>query len=433
VSALGEKTLIQHLVDRESLDTLAREGLPEECVPTEELRRVLHFCLDYFHHSGRTKAPSVAVVRAEYGDLLDDHEIDLTHEPEDSVEWAIDDLKGTFAYKRTATFNKALAAAMAEAETAQRVAVVNEYATELVSLAMALESHESKVDARVGMTERLQAYEDRASDRDSVYGLRFGLPQIDDYTRGIHPGELAVLAAGPKVGKSYLLDLVALREWQAGRTTVLYTLENSVEMTLDRIACLATGVDSRRWQHGDCNEDEVSLIRGWTEEVVTADVPLHVVQPAPGQRSVEAMVRQAQLLDADSLILDQLTFIEPQDERAPRHLQIREITHTLKSLISTGRGRMPCLLAHQINREGVKAADKVGYLEMYHLAEGSEVERTADWVFGLYRSEAERATLQAKFQTLAARREDLRHFQLNWNIGTGFVNVRSQIQLTDGG
>lgn len=438
MTAYGQRTLIQHLLDRESLETLAREGLDIECIPDEELRKVYTFAVDYFHQSGRTKAPSLAAVRAEYGDLLDDREIDVNEDPEDSIEWAIDDLKGTYVFKQTQSFNKRFAAAMSEAEMQDRVEVSAEYATELVSLSMRMESHESKVDAREGMGERLLAYEARAADRDSVYGLRLGINgtpglggvpalSIDAYTRGIHPGELAVVAAGPKVGKSYLMCKVALTEWQAGRAAVLYTLENSVEMTLDRIACLATRVDSRKWAHGECDEHEIEQVRTWIAEAEGSDVPLHIIQPAPGQRTVEAMVRQAQLLDADSLLVDQLTFIEPQDERAPRHLQIREITHTLKAMISTGRGRMPCLLAHQINREGVKAADKSGMLEMHHLAEGSEVERTADWVFGLYRSQAERALNQTKFQTLAARREDTRNFQLGWNINAGFIGVRHEI------
>lgn len=431
MTALGQRNLVQHLVDRDSLETLAREGLPEEVIPTEELRPVYRFALNYFHSSGRTKAPSVAAVRAEYGDLLDDHDVDLNEDPEDSVEWAIDDLKGTYVYAQTAKFNKRLAASMSEAETAERIEVVAEYATELVALSMQMESHDSQVDAREGMTEAMLRYEARAADRNQVYGIRFGLAMIDDFTRGVHDGELAVLAAGPKTGKSYFLDLVALREWQAGRTCVLYTLENSVEMTLDRIACLACNVDSRAWQHGEVTDHEIERVRGWIAEVEQSETPLHVISPEPGQRTVEAMVRKAQLLDADSLLIDQLTFIEPPDERAPRHIQIRDIMHTLKAMISTGRGRMPCLLAHQINREGVKAADKVGHLEMYHLAEGSEVERTADWVFGLYRSEAERAAGRAKFQTLASRREDNRHFELTWQIDIGFVNVRAEISLTD--
>lgn len=617
MTALGQRTLVQHLLDRDSLETLAREGLDEECLPDEELRKVYNFALDYFHQSGRSRAPSYAVLREHYGDLLDDREIDVNEDPDDSVEWAIDDLKGTYVYKQTNTLNKALAGAMAEADVMDRVEVIADYATQFVALSMRMETHESKVDAREAMADRLTAYEARAADRDSVYGLSFGIRgmgmgvrlSLDSYIRGIHPGELAVLAAGPKVGKSFFMCKTALSEWQAGRTTVLYTLENSVEMTLDRVACMANAIDARKWMHGEAEDHEVERIRTWIEEVQSSETPLHIIQPSPGQRTVETMVRQAQLLDADSLLLDQLTFIEPEDERAPRHLQIREITHNLKSMISTGRGRMPCLLAHQINREGVKAADKSGMLEMHHLAEGcfddqtevmtengwklfrdvgprervatlspsldivyqhpraeisyqydgdlwtydssginfavtpnhrflvkdawkrdggfrfeqvsdlineryaiprqvnpvgemgqdvwidlestlgldalprapfttglgskwtieedqyiypgrikkipysgmvycfnvpnstllvrrngvpmwsgnSEVERTADWVFGLYRSQAERALERAKFQTLASRREETRNFQLQWAINRGFISIISEI------
>ena len=431
MSRLGEKTLIQHLTDRESLETIAREGLDIAVIPTEDLHRVYRFAVDYFHHSGRTKAPSVGVMLAEYGDLLSDHDIDLNEDPEDAIEWAIDDLKGSYVHKETQAFNKRFAAAMSEAETGERVAVAAEHASELVRLALALESHEAKVDAREGMAEAMLRYEARAADREQVYGIRFGMPLIDNYTRGIHDGELAVVAAGPKTGKSFLLNKIGLHEWQADRTCVLYTLENSVEMTLDRIACLATNVDARAWQHGECSEEEIAHVRRWIEEVEASGTPLHIIQPEPGQRTVEAMVRQAQVLDADSILIDQLTFIEPPDERAPRHLQIRDILHTLKTMISTGRGRMPALIAHQVNREGVKAAEKAGRLEMYHMAEGSEVERTADWGFGLFRSEAQRAAGRALFQTLASRREDNAHFDLTWQIDSGFINARAQVDLED--
>jgi hypothetical protein len=130
---------------------------------------------------------------------------------------------------------------------------------------------------------------------------------------------------------------------------------------------------------------------------------------------------------SDSLLIDQLSFLEVEDERAPRYLQIRELTHKLKSMISVSRDRMPCLLAHQINRDGVRSASKVGYLEMEHLAEGSEVERTADWVFGIHRSKAESGIGTAKFLTLASRREDVRHFNMSWNIADSQLAVESEI------
>lgn len=427
--ALAETTLIQHLPNIESMEILAREGLPDFCLPTEELRRVYTWALDQYHRSGQSHAPSVEAIKVEWGDLLSDHEIDIDEEPEDSIEWSIDVLKGQYIYREVVTFNKALAAAMADATTDERIEVIADFSTRLVALSMDMQSKEDQVDLREGIDAVLSDYMARAEDRESIYGMRFGLPQIDDYTRGIHPGELAVLAAGPKVGKSYFLALAALREWEAGRAVTLFTLENSVKMTLDRMACLAVNLDSRAFQQGLCTPEEIARVELWREKVVSASNPLYIVQPEPGKRTVEMLVREAQLKESDSLFIDQLTFLEPEDERAPRHLQIREMTHTLKSMISSGRKKMPCLLAHQINREGVKSADKVGHLEMYHLAEGSEVERTADWVFGLHRTQMERDSLAAKFQTLAARREDTRHFLMTWSIDVGFVNVRSEYDI----
>jgi hypothetical protein len=51
MTALGQRTLIQHLTDVDSLDTIAREGLDIECVPTEDLRSVVVWALNYFHTS----------------------------------------------------------------------------------------------------------------------------------------------------------------------------------------------------------------------------------------------------------------------------------------------------------------------------------------------------------------------------------------------
>lgn len=435
MSARGERTLMQHLTDRDALDVLAREGVPDVVLPTQALRPVYRFALDYFFANGRMKAPSVAAIRAEdrWANVLDDAEIDLEVEPEDSIEWAIEDLKGTFVHKEVMALNKAFATDMADADIGDRVAVLAEYATKFVSLSVDLESNAQVADIRESMSSRLFAYDERSADRGQVYGLRFGLPKLDEYTRGIHPGELAVAAAPPKAGKSYLLDWVALREWQAGHNVVLFTLENSPEMTQDRMACLACGVDARRWQHGNCTDDEVGRVREWVEKHVTcSDRPLWILQPPPGERSVPHMVRTAQVLGADALLIDQLTFVELEGEaRQPRHERIGQTLHLLKAMISTGRDRVPCLLAHQINREGVKAVRKTGHLLMEHLAESAEVERTADWVFGLYQSGEHRATQRALFQTLASRRDDTKHFEMMWNVNTGMVSVLRETKISE--
>lgn len=429
MSALGEKTLIQCLTDVDSVDVMVREGLEMEVVPTETLRPVVQFAIDYFFASGRSKAPSPAALRIDYGDLLDDHQIDVTVDPEESIEWALDDLKGSFVHKEFATFNRKYATAMAEATTAERLVVVSEAAQELVRLTMAMESHQTRIDMGAELDELMRIYEARTLSQDRISGMGFGMSLIDSYTLGIHDGELAIIAAPPKTGKSFFQVLIALKEWEAGRPTALFTLENSVETTMDRIACIACEVNGEAWQHGNCTAEDVEKVRDWISDMRSKMETLWIISPPINKRSFESMVREAQVLGAKSLLIDQLSFVDLPSPRKPKHERIGEGLHILKDMISTGRDRMACSLTHQINREGVKAAKKLGYLEMEHMAEAAEVERTGDWVFGMFQSHDEVVRGLMKFQTLGARRAKPEHFLLEWHLSRGQIAANQKITL----
>ena len=152
-----------------------------------------------------------------------------------------------------------------------------------------------------------------------------------------------------------------------------------------------------------------------------------VCQPDLGKRSVEHLVRDAQAREADSLLIDQLSFLElPKAHTLTQ--SIREALHTLKNMISTGHRRMPCLLANQVSRDGIKQAETTGHLEMWHMADSAEIERTADWLFALYQTRMDRGGEIARFQTLASRRQALRDFLLNWSISTSTFTVMGGAQ-----
>jgi replicative DNA helicase len=245
----------------------------------------------------------------------------------------------------------------------------------------------------------------------------------------LHPGELGIVAAGPKVGKSFFLCWAALSDWRNGRRPALFTLENSVPMMRDRIACLAANVDPSAWWRGECSDDEIETVRAWANETEKEDHPLWILRPDLGGRSLPTMVREAQVREADSVLIDQLTHCELPDPRKPKTERIGDALHLLKGIISQGRDAIPCLLAHQINREGVKMARKVGYHEMEHLADSAEIERTADAVYGMYASPDEVDAYLLRFQTLAARRFPLKHWELTWQIPQGLIAVHSEINL----
>jgi hypothetical protein len=433
MTSVAEDVLYLSLTDTDSIEALAQIGLDEAAIPTEEMRPVVAWAIDRFFESGRTRAPSRAALLDTWGQHIEDAGVELLPEDEDAdtIQWAIDTLKAQYVHFEYVRFVKESSVEMSSAPTPDKVDMLARQADVLFDLSMRVQPRHMQADAREGFAHSLAAYEARALEGHVTRGMTFGLPQVDEHTYGIHEGELAVLAAGPKTGKSFFLDRAAKECWQAGKATTLFTLENSVSMTMDRIVCMHLGINSRNYQRGLCTPEQVDHIRWFlNDEMPKMDAPLNVIMPEPGKRSMAAMVRQAQMMGTQRLFIDQLTFVEHTEPgRKARHEIIRDLMHDLKTLISSGNQPIPCLLAHQVNREGVNAARKVGYLLMEHMAEGSEVERTADWVFGLWQSGDDRIAGEALLQVLAARREDNNAWKLVWQPSSGLVAVSHEEEI----
>lgn len=412
----SEDVLYSSLTDVDALEQLVRIGLPLECIPNPPMRDVVAWAVEYFDKNGQTKAPSRDALVETWGQLLEDQEIELQEEDLelDDVSWAIDTLKARYADWKFQSWQKEAASELAKSSTADRLNVLTMQAAELNALVLSLADKTQQVEGMDGFQRSFAQYQKRAETAQQHRGMAFGIPEIDAYTFGIHEGELAVLAAGPKTGKSVTIAYILLQEWKKGRHTTYYTLENSVDMTYDRLVCIHLHVDHDRYRRGECAPDEVERVQTFIRERGD-DLKefIHVVQPQRGQRTVQWMTRHARALGTQSLLIDQLTFMEPSDRRLQGPSMIKDVMHDLKDAIG-GRLSIPCLLAHQINREGLREAKKHGWLEMYMLAEGAEVERTADWVFGLYASPDERAAQMIKWQTMATRRGSENK---NWRVG----------------
>lgn len=426
---LAEQALIQHLPNDKSLAYLVREGLDPELIATESLREIVGFAIDYYAQNGYRTAPTVAVLRHHWGDQIDHHEIDLDDEPEGSIEWAIAELKNSYVYAQGAEWAKDFSMSIATAAHDERVDALAEHAQKLLRISNDLDSRIYRSHVSDGAEAALRLYEDRAGSSE-IRGMRMGFDPIDAHTMGIHPSELAILAAGPKTGKSFALAYTGLTEWQQGRNVMLFTLENSIQMTWDRIACMATGCSYRDWQAGRSSEADLMRVRQWVEALRERDNVFVVAQPPPGRRSFDSMIGEARVHEVDSVLIDQLTFVEMPDPRKAKTERIGDALHRLKAQISDGHNPLSCLVAHQINREGVKAADKVGHLEMYHLADSAEIERTADWVFGVYAGRDDKRTRRAKFQILAARRAELKNWNMTWNVDLGTYRARDEFLIS---
>lgn len=437
MTSRAEDVLLLSLTDVDALEKIATRGIDQDAIPTVPMRQVVAWAVDQFFASGMTQAPSRQALLDTWGAVIDDARVELLPEDEeaDTVDWALDELSSQYVHWRFQQFVREAATLMATTPSTDRVKALSVVTDELFSLTSKVQPQRAEASLSTGVQQELRRYAARAREEHVGAGMMFGLDSVDEHTYGIHPGELAIVAAGAKVGKSFFLDRVAVQEFLRGRRTVLFTLENSVEMTVARIITLQCGISYRSWQRGECTEREVQQVRQWAERLANprdGDGTLEIIMPEQGRRTVQAMVRRAQMSDAQSLLIDQLTFVDhPKPGRKPRNEVVADILHELKASISTGPHPMACLLAHQINRSGVEAAKKAGRLSMEYLAESAEAERTADWVFGLHQSREQSKIGQANLQILASRRESDTTWEMTWEPYHGLVMANREVDLDE--
>jgi len=424
----AQKALIQLLVDAPSVSAILREGLDLELVPKAELRPVVEWAITYFRESG--KAPTIPVIEDRWGDLLSDCEIDMEEDPEDAIEQVLTTLQESYARKEAGRLTTAMAKEVGAARPEDRAEVFLRMAYEAVESASRLIPRTTVTDLRDGALDMLAEYDRIVETGNPIRGMTFGLDEIDEYTHGIWPGELCVVAAPPKSKKSWFADWIAYHEWRRERICPLYTLENSIEMTIQRIACMACNVSISELMTGRLSDEDYEKITWWTNDVLgKSDVPLPILNPDTAGRTPAAVVAQAKAFGADSLVVDQLSHLESAVATRATHEEIWENTSALKDGIKIGRRRLPTLLIHQINREGQKALESEGRVRMYHSAGGSGVERNADHLFVLAASEEETRTGLARIMPVAVRRlPEHPGWQLNWTIDVGRLSVASELE-----
>lgn len=432
MSALGERTLMLSLKYTECVEEVVKHGLNLAVIPTIPFRQVVEWSKAYFQTSG--VAPTPEVLHERFGpDLFSDQGIDLTEDVEETVEWAIADLEGTYVQQRVGNFTRRLATEINNAPPEERVDRLGELSSELAGYVLELQPRTTHMDIRESGPALLAEY-DMASSHTGVRGMTFGIPSIDQHLQGVWPGELVTIAGPPGTGKSFFANMVAYNEWDRGRNTTIFTLENSILMTQMRIACCALRINIEDLQTGTLEPSQVEALKEWCNDVlVKSDTPLNIVNPELVNRSPQALVQAARAYETESLIVDQLTHIEAVDpaNREQRNQEVAKIVRTLGSLISSGRNPIPCVLMHQVNREGVKHARSSGRVLMEHMAEASEVERTSSVVASLYQSDEQRTVERMQFQMLKQRRVKPKSWELSWAPWQGLVSVVSEVDWDD--
>ena len=240
-----------------------------------------------------------------------------------------------------------------------------------------------------------------------ITGVRTGYEQLDELTKGWHPGDMIVVGARPSVGKTAFALNLLYNVAKQNKPVVFFSLEMTAESIAMRLLNLTSGLSSDRINqfdyqeqstkenllidtHGDPDTaaDVVKLQRGLNELV---NLPFYI-DDNPGSKMMDISTKCKQLQnsilqkDKQNIALIAIDYIglitSPSKANAgSRQQEVSDISRQLKQMAR--QLSVPVIALTQLSRESEKRPDHRP--QMSDIRDSGSIEQDADMIFMLYR------------------------------------------------
>ena len=391
-----ESKLLARLTDPAAIAEVWDLGVRTEVFEEPLYSAVFNFIIDYWLASQMKSAPTPFALSQEFPGYTP------TDDAEETTDWLAHKLQQRHVINRLQdVLREAAKNSTVDPIGALKTLHAAAYATAEDVAPRNLRSDMSNVEAR------RERYGRRHEHPEGV-GVPYGLDLLDTHTQGIFPGELAVVGAFSSVGKTMFMLHAAAQAVKKGHRPLVYTLEMSIPECEDRIDAFYSGVSYNRLTRGNLSIDEG---RAWHDAQDELRGRLLVERPNEGERTVANLCARARQVGADSLFIDQLSFMEPGQRVQSLKEHHSVIIKQLKTEISRPGLEMPCLLVAQANRDSLKDG-----LSISSFSNATEIEQTVDMALGLHRTKDMRANHVMQLDILKSRRSDTASYLLRWEL-----------------
>jgi replicative DNA helicase len=218
-----------------------------------------------------------------------------------------------------------------------------------------------------------------------VKGISTGFTKFDEYTGGLHPGELIILAARPSMGKTALaLNMAQHVAAKLEKTVAVFSLEMSQESLLTRMLCASARVDSRRFRVGYLQQEERNRLTKALNDLVQA--PIYIDDTAGAHlMEMHAKLRRLQAeRELGLVVVDYLQLMSGRGRFENRNQEISTISRGMKLL--SKELNVPMLVLSQLSRAPeTRQGDHRPQLS--DLRESGSIEQDADVVAFIFREE----------------------------------------------
>lgn len=212
-------------------------------------------------------------------------------------------------------------------------------------------------------------------------GLLTGLVEFDETIGGLFDGELVILAARPRVGKTALACEIARHVAGHGRLVYFASLEMADTELVTRMLCSEADVNSRRIRTGTLTVEDMTALAEASYVMAGAQLLIHD-RPGLSVADVRRTCRRLRKKDLALVVVDYLQRITPADKKLKRYEQVAQIAKDLKTLAR--ELSIPVICLAQLGRD----AEKEARPQLHHLRESGDIEAEADVVAFLWRPAA---------------------------------------------
>jgi replicative DNA helicase len=232
----------------------------------------------------------------------------------------------------------------------------------------------------------IKLIEDLTHRREPITGISSGFLQLDEWTAGLQPSDLIVLAARPSMGKTALaLNIAAHAAMRNGRTVGVFSLEMSHQQLFSRMLCAEARVDAHRLRTGRIGKDEWQrIIKAFAE---LSDAPMFI-DDTPGVTVSEMRAKTRRLKlerGLDLVIVDYLQLMRGRGRYDSRQQEISDISRSLKEMAK--ELHVPIIALSQLSRAPEQRGTGDKRPQLSDLRESGAIEQDADVVLFLFREE----------------------------------------------
>ena len=200
------------------------------------------------------------------------------------------------------------------------------------------------------MASRLDSFEGAATYGRKMEGIPTGIPTLDKMIRGLRPGNMIVIAAATKVGKSALAASIGLNVAMAGTGVGIFSLEMNEAEIADRLIANESGYNISSIGDMPISQHNCNKVLNAISKISETNMHIRDEANMTMAQFRSACHRMVMRDDVKLITLDYAQLVLPSNKKETREQQVAEVSRSVK--LTANELGVPIIVLSQINDDG---------------------------------------------------------------------------------